>query len=312
MRFFDLHCDTLYRSLKEDKDLLNGDMGISIKRSTVCRTYIGCFAVWIPDEYRESRAINLFKSAVKRLDSYIKVKDSNIKVCSKPYDIENVSNIPHGNRGIILTVEGGAIFAGQIQTAKWLYDCGVRVITLTWNGSCEIGDGIGVESAKGITTFGKKAVKEMERLGIIVDVSHASERLFYDICSIAQKPFIATHSNSRTVCKHPRNLTDEQFKAIKSVGGIVGINFSRGFLEDNGNASFSDILKHTEHFVSMSGENILAIGSDFDGTDMPDGISGIESIPELYEFFLKHNYSEDLTNKLFYGNAYRFFINNLK
>ena len=184
-------------------------------------------------------------------------------------------------------------------------------MTLTWNGTCEIGDGVGVENSKGLSKFGSLVIKEMEKYGIIVDISHASEKLFYDISQTASKPFIATHSNSKCICPHRRNLTDEQFKVIKSFGGIVGITFAKDFLSQK-DAGVTDIIKHIEYFLSLSGENTLSIGSDFDGTDMPKGINDIESVYDLYEQMLRLNYNESLLDKIFYKNAYDFIINNIK
>lgn len=198
--------------------------------------------------------------------------------------------------------------AGSFEKIAYLADCGVKVLTLTWNGNCEIGDGAMVENPHGLTQFGKKAISELERCGIVIDVSHASEPLFYDVAQQSTKPFIATHSNARKICKHQRNLTDEQFTIIKNRGGLVGLNFYPNFLNDKNVANFDDILCHAEHFLSLGGEKVLAIGSDFDGATMPNGISGIESVEELANYFLKHNYSQELVDAIFFQNAYNFFV----
>ena len=150
----------------------------------------------------------------------------------------------------------------------------------------------------------------MEHNGIVVDVSHASDKLFFDVAEIATQPFIATHSNSRSVTNHRRNLTNEQFKIIKERNGIVGINFHRDFLSDNpDSASKYDLLKHIDKFLSLGGENTVCIGTDFDGCNLPDDITGSESLAEIYETLLKHNYKESIIRKIFYENVLNFFEN---
>lgn len=311
MNFFDLHCDTLTKALDENKELYENDLHISLKRAAKYGYYIQCFAVWIPDELRGAAAMELFNRAYRKLIFEQKKHEDVFSICRDVNDIENP--IKSENKiGAILTVEGGAVLGGRLENVNYLREKGVRIMTLTWNGTCEIGDGVGVTNARGLSEFGKKAVKEMEKCGIIVDVSHASEKMFYDVCEISGKPFIATHSNSKKVCNHRRNLTDEQFKIISERGGIVGINFCKEFLSDKKSLGFDDIIKHAEHFLELGGENTIAFGSDFDGCDVSGEIAGIEYTENLYEYFLKKNYNQNVVDKIFFGNAYNFTINNLK
>ncbi|MDP4120195.1 MAG: membrane dipeptidase, partial [Bacillota bacterium] len=198
---------------------------------------------------------------------------------------------------------------GKLENVKLLSEHGVRAMTLTWNGQNEIGSGVCVENPRGITSFGRGVIHEMEKYKIAVDVSHASEKLFYDVADIAKRPFIATHSNSRAICPHKRNLTDEQFEIISKSGGIVGLVFARDFLTDNVEAKMKDIIRHAEHFLSIGGENSICLGSDFDGTDIPKDMTGIESLETLYELFLRENYNESLLNKIFFENALNFYQN---
>lgn len=305
MNFFDLHCDTLYEMFTKNKEIFKNDLNIDIERSLKYRPYIGCFAVWIPDNMRGKNAFDFFNKLSKKLYEQENLYSKYFKVCKSFEDIKNLKE----RQGIILTVEGSAALGGKIENVNSLYKSGVRIMTLTWNGKCEVGDGADFKG--GLSDFGYEVVKKMEEIGIIIDVSHASEKLFYDLSQIASKPFIATHSNSQTICSHRRNLTDEQFETIKSVKGLVGITFCRYFLSDKKQAHFDDLLRHVEHFLERGGENILAIGSDFDGTELPVDILGIESIEKIYENFLKYNYSERLLDKIFFKNAYNFMRLNL-
>lgn len=305
MKLFDLHCDTLYRAFFENGGLFNNDFHISFDRIDSIEPYIQCMAIWVPDEFRNKNAIQLFENCRKKLND--ELKDTNIKIIYSQDDIVEIES--KNGKGVVLTVEGGAVLGGKLENVDYLAKCGVKIMTLTWNGNCELGDGIGVEGAKGLTDFGKSVVAKMEQNGIIVDVSHSSVPMFYDVAELSTRPFCATHSNSKQICPHRRNLTDEQFSIIKDKGGIVGLNLSRGFLrEDEDKACMLDVLRHAEHFLSLGGEKTLAIGTDFDGTDIPIDMTGIESMNKLYELFLKHNYNEKLLEDIFFNNARNFLL----
>ena len=304
MQLFDLHCDTLYRAYTEKSTLFNDSFHISFNKTGEISPYIQCLAVWITDEYRGENAEKFFLGCVNKLEEQLKGTD--IKWCKNGEDIRNVQS--KKQKGIILTVESGAVLGGKIENISMLKKYGVKMMTLTWNGRNELGDGVGVENGGGLSAFGKQAVKEMEKNNIVVDVSHASEKLFYDVAEIAEKPFCASHSDSKTITPHKRNLTNEQFEIIKNSGGLVGLNFCRDFLNKRAtNAEMYDIIRHAEHFLSLGGEKTLAIGGDFDGADIPYDINGIETMPKLYELFLKQNYSQSLVDDIFFNNAADFF-----
>lgn len=307
MQFFDLHCDTLYRCLKENKGLYNNDFDVSLKKGHNFEKWLQCFAIWIPDGLNDEEIKDLFSKAVCKFNLEIKKNEPYIYKCSNKSDLKNNENTK--KCGAIFTVEGGNVLLNDINRLDYLHDAGVKMITLTWNGESCFGSGCLVDNPRGLTSFGKKALKKMSKLGIYADVSHTSDKLFFDVAECIDTPIIATHSNSRTVCDNKRNLTDEQFKIIKDSNGLVGINFYKYFLNSKGNAGFSDIRKHVEHFLSLDGENIICMGSDFDGADMPDDILSIESVCDLYEYFLKCNYKESLIDKIFFSNAYNKFKN---
>lgn len=311
MKLFDLHCDTISDCYNKDKSLYDGDLHISLERGKKYSPWFQCFAIWITDDRRGKVALDYFDAVLGKLHQEIAQHSETLMLCKTAEDFRTAEK--QKKIGAVLTVEGGAAAGGSLERLQYMADCGVKAMTLTWNSSCEIGDGAGVEPSKGLTEFGKRAVKEMERLNMAVDVSHASDKLFYDVAECTKKPFIATHSNSRKVCggnqwARRRNLTDEQFNIIKSRGGIVGVNLVPDFLNDSGEATGEDILRHIEHFLSLGGEKCVAFGSDFDGTDLPKGFTGIESVEEVAELMLRHNYSEALVNSILFDNAYQFFL----
>lgn len=297
MNVFDLHCDTLFKANEESGSIIDNCYEFSFKKALKYNKYTQVMAVWIPDEYRGADAEKL----VMQCYNLLKQQLSENKEFQQSLKFNSSSDYD-----VILAIEGGSALADKLENIKKYREMGVRFLTLTWNGSNEIGDGIKCENPKGLTDFGKKAIPLLEENGIIIDVSHASEPLFWNVAELAQKPFVATHSNSRTICSNMRNLTDEQFKYICKIGGLVGLNFHRFFLADDGNADFLHIEKHLERFLSLGGENVVALGSDFDGANMPSCIKGAESMADLYEYLLSKNYNEELLKKLFYSNAVEF------
>ena len=300
MKLFDLHCDTLYRAYMEKSMLFNDDFHISFNKSGYIEKYIQCLAVWIPDEYRGENAEKLFSGCVSKLHEQI--KDTDIIQCKTGADFEKVKKT-----GVVLTVESGAALGGKLENIRKYADMGVKMMTLTWNGTNELGDGVGVENAGGLSEFGRKAVKELEKNKIILDISHASEKLFYDVAEIAESPLVASHSNAKKLCSHRRNLTDEQFEIIRKSGGMVGLNFCIDFLNDKAEkSSMNDVLRMAEYFLSQGGEKCIAMGGDFDGADVPKDLNGIEKMADLYEMFLKY-YSESVVEDIFFNNAFAFF-----
>lgn len=304
MNLVDLHCDTLYKSVTENKPLDDANMEVSNPDKSDNR--LQCFAIWLPDDLKGDDAeILFFKSASKLA---YECKRLNISLIPPAKSIAN--ELKHNNNLAYFTVENGLALNGKLENVKKFAELGVRMITLTWNGSNQIGDGAKAENPKGITAFGKSVVDEMEKNKIVVDVSHASDPLFYDVAQLANKPFVASHSNARKITHNKRNITDEQFQIIRTMGGIVGLNFHNAFLNDTAdNASMLDIVRHADYFLSLGGENVLCIGSDFDGCDLPKDITGSESLYQIYELFLQHNYKESLVEKIFFKNALNFFEN---
>lgn len=306
MKYFDLHCDTISDCYQKQQSLYDGNLQISLQHGAAYSPWVQCFAVWIPDEVRGKAAFDYFDTIYEHMQKELQRYSDHVMLCKTAADLQ--AAIQQKKVGAVLTVEGGAAVAGDMGRLRYLAQCGVKVMTLTWNSSCEIGDGAGVASPKGLTEFGRQAVQEMERVNMVVDVSHASDPLFEDVAAYTSKPFIATHSNSRAVCNHKRNLTDDQFRVIRKRGGLVGMTFAPGFLNDSETPKIEDVLRHTDHFLSLGGERCLAIGGDFDGTPLPDGMTGIESVETLAELMLRHNYSECLVNSILFDNAYQFFL----
>ena len=284
MQFFDLHCDTLTKFYNSNQSLLNGEGDVNFLKSNVFETYKQLFAIFIEDDMRGEVAWNYFLNNVNFLN-------------------EQLSEHSRYKNNVILSVEGGAALGGDLSRIEKMRDLGVKALTLTWNGENELG--YGVSNNLGLKELGKEAVKVLELNNIVVDVSHLSEKGFYDVAKIAKKPFIATHSNSRFICENKRNLTDEQFSIIRDIKGLVGINFYTEFIGKSGDYT-TNLLKHIEHFLLLGGEDVLAIGSDFDGCDIDDSLNSLDKVPNLFEI-CKNEFGKQITEKIFYNNAYKFF-----
>lgn len=168
----------------------------------------------------------------------------------------------NGHIALFLGLEGCRALEGQLDTLEGLHGQGLRWLSLTWNNINELGDGIGKTKHGGLTPFGKEAIKRAHRLGIIVDLVHASRTTFYDAVTVGEAPFIVSHSNAATICPHPRNLTDDQIRKVASTGGVIGINFYPRFLTE-GKPRWADIERHICYIADLVGPDHVALGPDF-------------------------------------------------
>ncbi len=308
MKLLDLHCDTISECLKYGRDLMDTKNNVCLRDLRTVDQWTQVFALFIPDEYRGSAAVEYFDRLMDCSDFLLeRHKDLLFPVLNA----DDLTAVPKGKCGFIKAIEGGAAVAGKIENLQKVYDRGVRMITLTWNGENELGSGAASLPDKGLSDFGRQAVKEMERLGIIADASHLSQKSFWDLCEAAEKPFICTHSNSSRVCPHPRNLTDEQFKEIVRRGGLVGLNLYIDFLSSEKKGGTDEVMRHVYHMLSLGGEHILALGTDFDGAEIDLSLNSAEKLANLWEAMLKLGLKEQTAEDIFYNNAYRFLQSHL-
>ncbi|WMJ23941.1 membrane dipeptidase [Paludicola sp. MB14-C6] len=301
MHIFDLHCDTITECLRLNKSLNDNDLHLDLKRGNQYERWIQTFAFWINDCYRGEEAFHQFMLQRNLLMNELEAYPNEFE----RYQIGKEPT-PH-KCNVIMAVEGGHVLGGDLHKIEQLSKLGVSYLTLTWNDDNEIGCGA-KGSNTGLTAFGKDVVRELERCNIVVDISHLNEAGFWDVCEIATKPIIATHSNARAIHDNKRNLYDDQLTYIIQHNGICGINFFPEFINGTKDATLDDIKRHVDHILSLGGENILAIGSDFDGALMPKILSGVQTLYILYENMVKW-YGEKIAEKIFYKNA-KYFIDN--
>lgn len=306
MRLFDLHCDTLYECDKQKVSLLRNSLQLDLERGSFYAPWCQVMAAWIPDTLRGEAA---FSNACRLLDIAKKTAKENparLRITTDPDLIESPSET---GCTALLAIEGGAALAGSLDHVDDFYEQGVRMLTLTWNGENELGFGCGKDARKGLKPFGKAAVRRLCEQGIVPDVSHLNEAGFWEVAEYAETPFIASHSPSRAVCDHRRNLTDEQFAAIRECGGLVGLNLCAAHL---GEQTFEQFYRHVDHYLEQGGEHIVALGMDLDGTDLSPAFRDIGVAARLAAYLRDRGLREDTVDALFFGNAQKFFIRALQ
>lgn len=296
--YFDAHCDTLTKMYEERLGLDSPELMVNTNNLVNYKSTVQVFALFNEgnlDKEKMLLYLDYFKSECKRLQ---------IPICTKAEQIDK-NKCP---LSAILAIEGlGNQPDFCIRDVKTFYDRGVRFMSLCWNndnilcGGCE-GSGIG------LSDLGRQTLNEMEKHKIILDVSHMSDESFWESLDNYTLPICATHSVSRKIHNHKRNLTDEQFMEIVKRKGVCGINFYPPFLCE-GVADINTVIKHIEHFLSLGGENYIGLGSDFDGiATTPDGLENSSHIYKLLDTLLSLNYSEEVVEKI----AFKNFINLFK
>lgn len=324
VRIFDLHCDTLDRlalhSTFPEAGFTDHDQGLPASQfaslaSNGCHialdrisgyAWCQCFAAFIPDHVGPDWAWDVF-CAVQ--DFFFSQAQQHADVLARVTDAREVRPVVDAGRVAgMFTVEGASFVDGSLDRLHAAMDAGVKMITLTWNGKNAIASGN--QTGDGLTTLGAQAVAAMEARRVVVDVSHLNDRSFWDVQRASTRPLAASHSNARAVCGHARNLTDDMFRAIAEREGIVGLNFCRQFLrEDGADPTRDDVLRHVDHLLNLGGEHVLALGSDYDGCDVPSWLEPAENIGALHAL-LAREFGAQVAEDVCFNNAAAFFERN--
>ncbi len=302
---FDLHCDTalalLGKSMREAGSLRNNPYHVDLDRAGQLAGYAQCFACFTTPAMEEWYRLPVSEIFEREMVSVLREVEKNKDIIHLAYtDKDVIQNQRDGKMSAILSIEGPCGFDCDVALLQDLYQLGFRMSTLSWNEK-NVLTGSHVTGG-GLTQQGREYVKEAQRLGIIVDVSHISDEAFWDIMEITQKPIVASHSNSRKVCDVSRNLTDDMFRAICQTGGVAGFNQYPEFI---GDATLDTACKHILHFLELDpdGEHI-ALGGDLDGCEcLPDGFEGVQSYPLFAQCLMQRGVDEKLIQKIFWDNA---------
>lgn len=348
---FDLHCDTAVRigwascspELRETLgrdyyyrydaenpaeacNLAKNHCMVSLEK-TAAQPWAQCLAIFIPDELTPEQSIAYYNQiAAYRSDQLAQ----NAGVASAVTGASQIREILEGNAAAgkgssatasssarfagVATIENARFFAADMSLVEKLAHEGVLMASLSWNAAGPLASGH--DTHEGLSALGREALAEMERTGMVMDVSHLNDECFAEVAQLSSKPFVASHSNARAVCNHPRNLTDDQFRCIADCGGVVGLNYCGGFItegawgiEKAAAVTFDELAAHIEHWLDLGGEDVIALGGDWDGADVPSFLADA-SCMSAFQAALTQSFGEDTTRKLCYANALRFFEEN--
>lgn len=303
---FDLHCDTALALLGKNAatvgSLKTNATHLDLDRAGEFAGFAQCFACFTTPEmekwYHKS-PVEMFERELAAILSQIESNSDRITLAYSAKDVRANQDI--GKMSAILTIEGTAGFGYDPELLPDLHSVGFRIASLGWNeknpltGSNKTGGGL--------TDQGREFVRIAQKLGMVIDVSHISDEGFWDIIKITEKPIVATHSNSRALCGHSRNLTDDMFKAICQTGGVAGFNQCADFIGDA--PDLDTACDHFLHFLELDPEgDHIALGGDLDGCDyLPAGFEGVQSYPKLADRLLTRGVDEKILRKIFWENA---------
>ena len=294
---FDSHCDTASNLWSFDKRLDHNDLMVSLEGTEGFAGYGQFFAFCtLAGVKQEHTYEELFYKPYYNFISHLRSIQDRVMLCKNGDDYRRA--LTQGKCAAFLSLEGAEGINCDPGRLDELAEMGVSMVNLTWNAENRLA-GSSKDDGPGLSALGREFVKKAQKLGIIVDVSHISDRAFWDIMDITEKPVVASHSNSRAICGHSRNLTDEQFRAICQCGGYCGINLYGIFLSKNGICDFETVYRHTDHFLQI-GEDHVALGGDLDGCDiLPAGFSTVKDYEKLASFLEGKGFSEETVQKIY-------------
>ena len=323
MKVVDMHCDTISILTKDNSlNLRKNNLMIDLEKMRKGDYLVQCFAMFV-----NLKKINVspYQYVNLMIDKFKEQMELNKDVIKQVYSYDDIiKNNEVGLMSALLTIEEGETIEGDLDKLRTLYQKGVRMITLTWNypnqvafpnvtynedGSPNFKD---PNTTKGLTNFGIKMIKEMEKLGIIIDVSHLGDKGFYDVYENTTKPFVASHSNARSVCSNIRNMTDDMILKLASRKGVMGINYCSYFVNndkngDNYYTGVNDLVKHIKYIKELAGIDCIGLGSDFDGISPTLEMKDASMLNMLALKLKEAGFSDCEIEKIFYKNVLRVF-----
>jgi membrane dipeptidase len=306
----DGHTDYLLSLLETGRDFLaESDCGhVDLPRAR--RGHIAAMfsAVFIRDAYLPEQSLMRTLRAVDRLLQTIAASGGAMQLVTTVSELEHC--LRTGTFGAILHFEGAEAIDPEFAVLRLAYGFGLRSLGLTWSRPNIYAEGVGTDDrARGLTNLGRALVRACNELGVLIDVSHLNDAGFWDVIEWSTQPVVASHSNCRALCPVPRNLTDEQIRALAAKGGLVGMNFHVGFLRPGAerpeDVSLGDVIAHIDHVAGLVGIDYVAFGSDFDGATMPHDLPDAAALPRLIEALYRHGYDDAAVRKICFENWLR-------
>lgn len=322
MKVVDMHCDTIGELWKAEKagkpiSLRSNSLHIDLEKMQKGDYLLQNFAMFVFLGREKDPLVNV----LEMIDVYNRAMAENADLIAPVLKYEDIEkNRTAGKLSGMLTIEEGAVLKGNPYVVRSLYQLGVRMLTLTWNFENEIGYPNTIVKAKdydpsrryGLKPEGIEIVREMNRVGMIVDVSHLGDDGFWDVVKYCDGPFVASHSNARAVCNHTRNMTDDMIRALADKGGVMGLNFCGDFLNPNGRSRVEDMVRHAKHIINVGGSDILGLGTDYDGIDGDLELDHCDKMPLLAQEMERQGFSTEQIEKIFHGNVLRLYREVLK
>jgi membrane dipeptidase len=304
--YADLHCDSLTASLPcGGMGNFFGHINFNNLKTSCCIAQ--CFAIFTNGQ----NALNTFEGAIKNYNFCLSARPD---LFVKGVDLNSLNiAVSQSKCAAFLTIENLGFIGDDLNKIAMLKDCGVIIASLVWNDENQfaypnVKEGNPTfREVRGLKELGKQAILNLQKNNILIDVSHLSDGGFDDVVTLSKLPIVATHSNCAKICNVSRNLTDCQIKKIADSGGVMGINFCKKFL---GGDDFSAVLAHLKHAINVGGEDVVAIGSDFDGAVVPSCLNGCNKVESLLCYLLEHGINSRICEKFAYKNFERI-INNV-
>jgi membrane dipeptidase len=312
--YIDMHCDTLLKEIEDGRLYNNSANMLDIHRMALAGQGAQFFAVFFPPKTPEGVQLPddaLFAKARQLLLDTAAAHPDVLRMAYTASDIER--SVEAGCCAAVLTIEDARAVDGDLLNLRRFYDAGVRAMSLTWNFKNCFGYPNSPDPeimCRGLADFGREAIPEMNRLGILIDVSHLSDGGFADVATLTSKPFAATHSNCRALCDHPRNMTDAMIRTLADKGGVAGINFAPDFLspDSNGESRIRDLCRHVLHFIDVGGEECVGLGTDFDGIHGQFEVGQPTDMEKLFDALLQNGMSERQLEKFAFLNVLRILL----
>lgn len=330
MKVIDMHCDTILELLNHpEKELFQNDLSIDIQKMKKGDYLLQNFAL-----FTDQKALSIpEKQTMRLMDVFWKEIEKNKDYIAPVLCYEDIEKNEKASKiSALLTLEDGGVVFNDLSMLRNYYRLGVRMIALTWN----YPNGIGypnfslddftdykqasslqqIDTIHGLTDFGIQYIREMERLGMIIDVSHLNDAGFYDVLKYTTKPFVASHSNARSICSVARNLSDDMIRAMHARGGVMGINFCGDFLEEhtmpNGPSRIEAMIRHILYIKEIAGIDCIGLGTDFDGIHADLEIPDASCMNKLAQALSEHGFTQEEIEKIFYKNVLRVYKEVLK
>ncbi len=311
MKVCDMHCDTimaLYEK-KNQETLRENHCHIDLKRMREADYLLQTFAVFVAVKDHS----NPLQTCLDGIDLFYRQMAENSEWMTPVTTVKEAEeNKKQGKMSALLSVEEGAVCLGDMAVLRMLYRLGVRMLTLTWNHENELGypHCFHGDPAFGLKETGIAFVEEMERIGMIIDVSHLSDEGFYDVLRHTKKPFVASHSNARSICSHTRNMTDDMIRSLAQRGGVMGLNFYAAFTcnpncDGTVFGTMDGLIAHIRHIIQVGGTECIGLGSDFDGIGTNMEMKDCSYMPRLADALAKAGFQADTIEKIFYKNTLR-------